>query len=86
MSSPIGDPRPAGETGPAGDQRASGEEGPAGDPRPAGETAPGNGGTYDPSAHTVEEVNAHLAEVDDDDGDRVLQAERDGKARSGILG
>jgi hypothetical protein len=36
-STPIGDPRPAGEEGPAGDQRKAGEEGVAGDPRPAGE-------------------------------------------------
>lgn len=36
MTTPIGDPRPAGEQGPAGDQRKAGEDGPAGDPRPAG--------------------------------------------------
>ena len=36
-STPIGDPRPAGEEGPAGDQREAGKEGTAGDPRPAGE-------------------------------------------------
>lgn len=36
MSTPIGDPRPAGDNGPAGDQRQAGESGTAGDPRPAG--------------------------------------------------
>lgn len=37
MSTPIGDPRKAGEEGPAGDQRKAGETGPAGDPRQGGE-------------------------------------------------
>lgn len=37
MSTPIGDPRKAGQSGPAGDQRKAGETGPAGDPRPAGQ-------------------------------------------------
>lgn len=86
MSTPIGDPRPAGEEGPAGDQRAAGEEGPAGDPRPAGETTPGNApAQYDPSDHTVDEVNAYLANADDDERDRVLEAERSGKGRTSII-
>lgn len=38
MSTTIGDPRPAGDTGKAGDQRKAGESGPAGDPRQAGES------------------------------------------------
>ena len=38
-TTPIGDPRQAGEEGPAGDQRKAGEAGPAGDPRKAGEAA-----------------------------------------------
>lgn len=44
--------------------------------------------TYDPSEHTVDEVNEHLATLDPE-GDEyaaVIQAERDGKARVGILG
>lgn len=44
-STPIGDPRPAGEEGPAGDQRKAGEEGVAGDPRPAGQADYQGGGS-----------------------------------------
>jgi len=41
---------------------------------------------YDPSYHTVVEVKAHLAqEHDPEEKERVLQAERDGRARKGIL-
>jgi hypothetical protein len=44
---------------------------------------------YDPTAYTVDEVNAYLASADDDERARVLQAERDradGKdPRVGIL-
>ena len=87
---PIGDPRPAGEEGPAGDQREAGNGGPAGDPRPTGETAKGGtvsedvAPTYDPSEHTVDEVNAHLADADPDEVDRIIAAERAGKDRSSI--
>ena len=87
MSVPIGDPRPAGESGPAGDQRQAGEEGPAGDPRPAGEAAPGNGDAgYDPADHKVAEVIAHLDTVDDAERTRILNAEATGKNRTGITG
>lgn len=41
---------------------------------------------YDPSNYDVAEVNKYLAEANDDEKARVLQAERDGKARKGILG
>lgn len=43
---------------------------------------------FDPSAHTVDEVNAYLAEQDEqgDEFARVILAEQDGKARVGILG
>jgi len=41
---------------------------------------------YDPSAFTVDEVNAYLASADDAEVVRVLEAERAGKARKGILG
>jgi hypothetical protein len=61
----------------------------------AGETEPetppeGGGGeqvepTFDPSAHTVDEVNAYLAEHPDE-RDAVLEAERAGKGRVGVLG
>jgi trigger factor len=85
MSTPIGDPRPAGEEGPAGDQRKAGEEGAAGDPRPAGEGTSTGSTPFDPSAHTVEEVRAHLDQATPSERDRVLQAERDGKARSSLI-
>lgn len=41
-------------------------------------------GAYDPSDATVAEVNAYLDEHPED-REAVLQAERDGKGRSGIL-
>ena len=41
---------------------------------------------FDPSNATVDEVLAHLDKSDDDERDRVLAAERAGKARKGILG
>lgn len=41
---------------------------------------------YDPSVHTVDEVNAYLATADPAEVVRVLEAERAGKARKGILG
>jgi hypothetical protein len=41
---------------------------------------------YDPSYHSVREVNAHLAQIHDpEEKERVLEAERSGKARKGIL-
>jgi len=41
---------------------------------------------YDPSEHTVEEVNAHLDVVQDQtERERILSAEREGKARKTIL-
>jgi hypothetical protein len=40
---------------------------------------------FDPSAHTVEEVNAYLAEHPDEE-DEVLELERAGKSRAGVLG
>lgn len=41
---------------------------------------------YDPANFTVYEVNAYLAEASPEERERVLQAEREGKARKGILG
>lgn len=41
---------------------------------------------YDPANYTVDEVNTYLAEASPEERDRVLQAEREGKARKGILG
>lgn len=88
MSVPIGDARPAGQEGPAGDQRPAGSDAPAGDPRAAGEDTLGavQQSSFDPAAHTVDEVKAHLDEVDTDERERVLTAERDGKDRTSITG
>ena len=41
---------------------------------------------FDPSRHTIEQVNAYLEGVDDTERARVLEAERNGRARKGILG
>ena len=41
---------------------------------------------YDPSAHTVAEVNDYLDHSDPAEQVRVLEAERNGKSRKGILG
>jgi hypothetical protein len=46
---------------------------------------PQDGDVFDPSAHTVAEVNDYL-DANPDDADRVLAAERDGKARVSIVG
>lgn len=50
------------------------------------EPAPVVVSVFDPSAHTVSEVNAYLETVDEAERARVLEAERAGKARKGILG
>lgn len=41
---------------------------------------------FDPSEHTVAEVQDHLDAADDDERERVLAAEAAGKARKSILG
>lgn len=41
---------------------------------------------FNPADRTVGEVLAHLAEADDEERDRVLDLEREGKARKGVLG
>lgn len=43
-------------------------------------------GLFDPSEHTVLEVNEYLNTADPAERARVLEAERAGKARKGILG
>jgi hypothetical protein len=85
MTTPIGDPRPAGQEGPAGDQREAGESGPAGDPRPAGSNE-GTPDAFDPSAHTVSQVQDYLDGADPTERERVLAAERAGKDRATITG
>lgn len=42
-------------------------------------------GPFDPAEHTVAEVEKHLAGADDTERERVLAAERAGKARSSLL-
>lgn len=41
---------------------------------------------YDPSDYTVDQVNDYLADADDAERERVLDAERTGKNRVGIVG
>lgn len=42
--------------------------------------------SFDPSGHTVNEVNTYLETAEPAERDRVINAERVGKARKGILG
>lgn len=63
------------------DEVNAANSGAAGDPEVSTEL-------FDPSEHTVEEVNAYLdgEGVTPEERERVLQAERDGKARTTIVG
>lgn len=95
-----GDPEsPASEFAPA--QPAAGvvapdvteDQNPAGAPQtdaagtlPDGVKLPVAEGSYDPDDHTVPEVNAYLDTVSDEERERILQAERDGQNRTGIVG
>lgn len=63
------------------DSSAGGEDTP-----PAEDTVETVEELFDPSGHTVAEVVAYLATVDDDEKARVMQLEIDGKARVGITG
>lgn len=58
---------------------------------PEGQVVAGDGsegaGQFNPSDHTVEEVNAYLtSDISDEEAERVLTAERAGKARKGVVG
>lgn len=64
---------------------SDGGPGPGGQPETVVET-PTAVEVFDPSGHTVEEVNTYLAGVDDTERERVLAAERDGQARKGVVG
>ncbi len=59
------------------------------DPVPTGPqpSVDGEGGQFDPSQHTVSEVNDYLATADDAERERVLNAEagEGGKNRAGIM-
>lgn len=49
-------------------------------------TADENAGeAFDPASHTAAEVEEYLASADDEERERVLAAERDGKARKSLL-
>jgi hypothetical protein len=52
--------------------------------KPAEEAAPA--ADFDPSRHTVDEVSAYLSQADEAEKERVLAAERAGKARKSIVG
>lgn len=41
-------------------------------------------GPFDPSKHKVDEVNAYLADADEAERDRVLEAEQAGKDRATV--
>ncbi len=43
-------------------------------------------GDFNPEEHTVAEVKEHLSAADPVEAEQVLQAEKDGKARKGVLG
>lgn len=45
-----------------------------------------DGEAFAPGEHTVDEVNDYLTRAADDERERVLAAEADGKARTGIIG
>lgn len=49
------------------------------------EQTAGSGGAFDPSDHTVEEVKEYLGSADDDERERVLAAEADGKGRKSLV-
>lgn len=67
---------------------SDGGPGPDGQPETVVErlNGPGSDAGFDPSEHTVTEVNSYLAGVDESERERVLAAERDGQARKGVLG
>lgn len=44
-----------------------------------------DGNSFDPGEYTVDEVNDYLVTVSPDEAERVLELERNGKSRSGIL-
>lgn len=50
-----------------------------------GDSGDGGEDQFDPSKHNVDEVNQYLADADEEERERVLAAERDGKARTSIL-
>lgn len=64
-----------------------GKTAPEREEKPEEPQEPEEAAAFDPGEHTVEQVNAHLDTVTDDaERERILQAERDGKNRSTIVG
>lgn len=87
---PAGQETQEGETAedarqvPEGDPTKAQEEG-SSDEEPA-DTGSGETGEYDPADYSVRQVNSYLDSADAQERERVLQAERDGKNRQGIVG
>lgn len=76
---------------PEADPEATGEDSLEPDYSGVQGTEPGAGqeeadGKFDPSEHGVDDVRDYLDGCDEAERDRVLAAEREGKARKGILG
>ncbi|MFJ3826234.1 hypothetical protein [Streptomyces nodosus] len=72
-------------------RRRTGGDAPAGpltqahaDPRPQEKQEP-DGDLFDPSEYTVLQVIAHLAEADEQETARILDAEAQGEKRKGLL-
>ncbi|MGW0865747.1 hypothetical protein [Streptomyces sp. NPDC002611] len=55
------------------------------DPRTQQEQETGPGDGFDPAEHTVLQVIAHLAEADEEETARVLDAEGEGEKRKGLI-
>lgn len=55
------------------------------DPRTQDKQETGGGDSFDPADHTVLQVIAHLAEADEEETARVLDAEAGGDQRKGLL-
>lgn len=51
----------------------------------AEEDAQAEANLFDPANHTVAEVNDYLADATEEERDRVLSAEKDGKARASLV-
>lgn len=89
VARPLDEERPAeaAEQAPLGERPIDTSEvaDPAPAPATADATSPSSVEAFDPSAHTVDEVIAHLETADEAERDRVLDAEGAGAARKGVL-
>ena len=50
-----------------------------------GDSAADQGNEFDPADHSVEEVKAYIEDANDEERQRVLEAEKSGKARKTLL-